>query len=372
MTEQVDISLLYEADDLGSTAGDIVCRIDVIDTTLTGQNAEFSIIAEIEVHDSRGVNAQRTLFTKMLHLTSDPVEIRIPRDKMRGYTYSGEMITMKLRTRLVIDNAILFDTKITEEQELKLGTKPSISTNTKSIIDPSATFNFFKNLKAIPAHAQLMTVLLLVIGSVIIVANTLIGWHDQLSPDNLTWLYSHVDSDGDPSSPLVKSLLASGSVGAAVWFALRDKLRQYMQFSLKTLPKIQRNSSYSPLDLVRGRSRVPLRDVTLRVVACNMEFGQYQRGSGTSVRTVSFNHPIRGVILYESTAKHIPANVPIATYFDGAIDFESMFAALYPPFITLTHGMQVHWEVQLLHPEFVDQELVGLAKGFRYADFLDG
>ena len=372
MTERVDISLLYEADDLGSTAGDIVCRINVIDTTLTGQDADFSIIAEIEVQDSRGVDDQRTLFTRSLRLSSDAVEIRIPRDKMRGYTYTGKMIVMKLRTRLVIDDAILFDTKITEEQELKLGTKPSISTDVKSIIEPSDAFSFFKNLKAIPVHAKLLTMVLLVVGAVIIAVNTLIGIHDQFSPDNLTWLYSHVDSDGDTSLPLGKSLLGSGSVGAAVWFALRNQLRQYMQFSLKKLPQIRRNSSYFPVDLVRGRSHVPLRDVTLRVVACNMELGQYKRGSGTSERTVSFKEPIRGVVLYESTAKHIPANVPIATRFDGSIDFEPMFAALYPPFIAVTHGLEIHWEVQLLHPEFVDQELVGPTKGFRYADFLDG
>ena len=364
--------MVYEDDYLGSTSGDIVCRVEVIDSGLIGHDAVFSIIAKVEVHDKRPVNDQRTVYTRNLHLSSDPVEIRIPRDEMRAFTYSGRMIKIKLLTRLVVDDAILFDTKITEEHELELGTKPSISTNTGAIIDPSDAFDFFKNLKAIPIESQFVTILLLVVGCVVIAVNTAIGIHDQISPEELTWIYSHVQADGDGSFPLGKSLAASGSLGTAIWFLMRGRLRKYMQFNLKKLPPIRRNSSYSVGDVVRGRSRVPLRDVTLRVVACNMELGQYKRGSGTSVRTVSFKEPIRGVILYETTVEHIPARVPIAPYFDGSVDFGPMFAALYPPFTALTHGLEVHWEVQLLHPEFVDQELVGPTDGFHYADFLEG
>jgi hypothetical protein len=96
------------------------------------------------------------------------VEIRIPRDEMQAFTYSGQMITMTLHTRVVVDNANLFDTRITEEHELELGTKPSISTNAKSIIEPADAFNFFKNLKAIPLHAQFVTMVLLAVGGIVI------------------------------------------------------------------------------------------------------------------------------------------------------------------------------------------------------------
>ena len=49
-----------------------------------------------------------------------------------------------------------------------------------------------------------------------------------------------------------------------------------------------------------------------------------------------------------------------------------MFAALYPPLETdKHHGMEVVWEVQLLHPDFVDQELSGDTGSLRYEDFLE-
>ena len=373
MSQRVDLSLVREDDYLDPTGGDIVCRVEVIDRELTGHDAVFSVIAEVEVRDSRAVNDQRVLYSRKLRLSSVPVEIRIPRDEMRAYTYSGRKITMKLHTRLVVDDAVLFDTKITEEHELELGTKPNISTNAKSIVEPLDAFDFFKNLKAIPFQAQLVTMVLLAVGGIIIAVNTVVGIHDQFSPESLTWFYSHFEADGDSSLPLEKSLYGSGSLGALIWFLMRRQLRQYMQFSLRKLPQIQRDRSYSLKDLVRGRSRVPLRDVTLRVVACNMELGQYTRGSGSNKRTVSFREPIRGIILYETTVDHIPARVPLVPYFDGSVDFEPMFAALYPPFaVSKTHGLDVHWEIQLLHPEFVDQELAGPTDRFRYADFLEG
>ena len=373
MSQQVDISLVRDDNYLEPTAGDIVCRVEVIDSGLIGRDAVISVIAKVEVQDKRAVHDQRTLHTQNIHLSSVPVEIRIPRDEMRAFTYSGRMITIKLHTRLVVDDAILFDTEITEEQELKLGTKPKIAKNTKSIIEPSDAFNLFKNLGAIPIESRFLTIILLAVGCVVIAANTLIGIHDQFSPEQLTWFYSHVQADGDGSSPLVNSLIGSGGLGISIWFLLRRQLRKYMQFSLRKLPPIRRDRSYPLSDLVRGRSRIPLRDVTLRVVACNMELGQYKRGSGTNVRTVSFEEPIRGVILYETTVDHIPAHVPIAPYFDGSVDFGPMFAALYPPFaVSETHGLDVHWEIQLLHPEFVDQELAGPTDRFRYADFLEG
>ena len=71
--------------------------------------------------------------------------------------------------------------------------------------------------------------------------------------------------------------------------------------------------------------------------------------------------------------ERIAARAPIAPHFDGPIDFGPMFAALYPPFtVSKTHGLSVHWEVQLLHPEFVDQELAGPTDRFGYEDFLEG
>ena len=110
--------------------------------------------------------------------------------------------------------------------------------------------------------------------------------------------------------------------------------------------------------------------MTLRVVACNMEMGQYIRGSGTSRRTVSFEEPVRPIILYSERVGHIPARQEIGNYFPEEVDFGPMFKALYPPLeISKTHGLAVYWEVQLLHDEFIDHELKGPADSIKVTDF---
>jgi hypothetical protein len=192
----------------------------------------------------------------------------------------------------------------------------------------------------------------------------------------MTYLYSHYDSDGEGQSPLINSLMGSGALGMAVWFAMRNQLRKYMKFNLNmiNLPKrIEPEKSYSASKFFSGISRVPLTNITLRIIACNMEKGQYVRGSGSNRRTVSFAEPIRGVILFEKTVNQIPANVKIRHFFSEKFSFKSMFECLYPPFMaTDTHGIDVHWEIQLIHPEFIDQELIGMTNIFHYDDFLKG
>jgi hypothetical protein len=92
------------------------------------------------------------------------------------------------------------------------------------------------NFKAIPRANQAITGLLLLIGAIVVGINTLVGIHDQFKPDHQTLFYDHRDSDGDSESPLQKSLVASGALGAALWLAIRRQLRKYMTFEICNLP----------------------------------------------------------------------------------------------------------------------------------------
>jgi len=212
---------------------------------------------------------------------------------------------------------------------------------------------------------------LLVVGLVVIVVNMLIGVHDQFSPEHATYFYSHFDSDGDGSSPLVKALGGCGAIGAAIWFAIRRQLRKYMTFGLKPISKsVTRQSEHAVSDLFYGVSRTDLKDVTLRIVACNMEKGQYVRGSGSNRRTVSFSTPVRGVLLYSKKVTLIPKNHSVENHFRDSMSFEPMFKVLYPPNeVSESHGLFIYWEIQLIHNDFVDQEVAGKTANFRREDF---
>jgi len=115
---------------------------------------------------------------------------------------------------------------------------------------------------------------------------------------------------------------------------------------------------------------VELKRAVLRVVACNLEKGQYVRGSGTNRRTITLAEPFQAVLLFEQLAVTILRKQPIEDYFEGDVEFAPMFDALYPPaMVSDTHGIDVHWEVQLLLDQLVDQELKGSLRGFCREDF---
>lgn len=346
-------------------------KIAVHDTALVGHQAVFRLLAEARVKDKNPVHAKTVLHTETFTVQGNH-EIRIPRGTLHAYTYQGVQLDLLLHTRLEVDDAVLFDTVISTQQALDLGMKAPVSGDAESIVEPADSFMFFRNLDAIPARNRVITLALAVVGGIVMLVSALIGAHDQFVPESVTWLFSHYDSDGDSNSPLAKGLAGSGAVGAAIWFLIRAQLRKYMGFHLGRIPQRIRPRDVVPAaSLFSGRSRVPLRQVTLRVVASNMECGQYVRGSGTKRRTVSFREPVRGVVLYERQVTQIPAGVPIAAYFQGSVDFDRLFTTLYPPLkVSKSHGLAVHWEIQLLHPEFVDQELVGPNTPLHYEDFL--
>jgi hypothetical protein len=283
------------------------------------------------------------------------------------------MIDVEVVAELIVDDGFFSDTEITISEAALIDRPPAIASQLDEIVDPSDAFDFLANLAAIPPVNRMITIGLLLFGLVVIGANSVVGWHDQVSPETEVWVYDHHDSDGDSQSPLVNSLMASGALGTAVWLAMRKQLRKYMTFELVPMDSHVRRSHVVPASrLVKGRSRVDLHDVHLRIVACNMEKGQYKRGSGTDERTVSFSEPSRAVVLYETRVDLIPANRPVEQFLQGDVRFEPMFRALYPRQMTSsTHGVDLHWEIQLIHDELVDQEIICPCESFIWEEFVE-
>jgi hypothetical protein len=357
-----------------NTGGDHVRGVvDVFDPSLLGHRAELRIIRRVKVHDSRAVNSSEKVFTAPIPSLAARNEIAIPRSAVLLYSYQGSMIDIEVTSEVAVDDGVLFDTKIVDDEKVGLWAKPEVSTNAKEMIEPKDAFDFIANLRAIPPKNQVITLALALVAGILIAINSWVGIHDQFVPASATWFYDHVDSDGDSESPLFKSLAGSGALGLAVWMAMRQQLRKYMTFGFTALPeRICAADALEASSLFHGVSRVDLDHVVLRVVACNMEKGQYKRGSGTKERTVSFSEPVRAVMLYERRIQRIPAGVPVENSFDGTISFEPMFRALYPPqMVSSNHGLSVHWEVQLIHEQFIDQELVGPIECFPWEEFLD-
>lgn len=339
--------------------------------TAIGRSAKVELRLVVDTTRSRGIDATRTIQSSAIKITATRMDVPLANALQQLYSFSGNQIDMDLKVHVEIDDGFIFDTKMHTEIERALLRSPAPSEDAATLMEPPDAFDFRANLKAIPARNRLIVMVLSVIGSILIGINSLLGLHDQFAPNSGVYFYDHVGSDGS-ESPLMKSLAGSGGLGVALWMAIRAQLRRYMTIKLNAGRRFPRRGERWPArDLIHGKARVPLEKTVLRLIAVNRENGQYEEGQGTKKRTVSFSKPFRGALIYEQYLPFIPANAPVESYLDGEVDFESMFEILYPPLMaSSTHGIDLHWEVQLIHPLFVDQELICSCVGLAFEDFL--
>jgi len=334
----------------------------------------LKIVQHVEVHRSGGIDKKKTVYSQSL--TVDQIgnkQISIPLNKIEAYTYNGKEISMK--TEVHLDKANSFFTMFSGAKrytQLGLVSAPPYSSSATITLDPPDSFDLIKNIQVLSTENQLHFIFVSAIAAITIVANTLLGWHDQMSPEHLTYFYSHYDGDGDRQSPFFNSLIVNSALVGFFWLWMKSILRKYMSFRLvDKLNNIQPKKWYRLSNLLKGESRINLEHCELRIVACNIEHGQYETGSGKNRRTHTIKTPIKCVSLYKEKLDHIPKQQEISNYLKDSVNFDEVYADLAPPcMVSKTHGVKLHWEVQLLHPELVDQEVVGSSDGFFFGHFI--
>jgi len=324
----------------------------ISDPKMMGKKADFTLNLESNVHDSRAVNKSKVIYTYSFKVENTEYKWKIPTDTLNCYTYRGSQISIVIRANLKVDDAwILKDSEVCQNVQLKLvDTRQATHGDAQTEIDPFDVVHFGENFSALSPVNKFLFVMMSLFCGVVAIGGSFQAW--EIFKD---------EEDG-----VVIAIFLIIIILVAIW-CLWGRLKKkffssYMSVSLRQLPKIDWDTRLTIPQLITGKSRVNLRSLTVRVVACNMEKGQYVRGSGTNRRTVSFEEPVRPVILYSETVGHVPKGQEIAGYFPGEVDFGPMFKSLYPPLeISPTHGLAVYWEVQLLHNDFVDFELKGPA-----------
>jgi hypothetical protein len=358
--------------------GELRLRLQVLDAGLAGKEAKFTVVQRFRCKVDSPVHKSRVLSEHEIRLHAGEQELALGRLPPELFCYVGEKLDIELGGRLQIDDGVFFDTKmeVAIAAASPLPPRRKGPADSKSVHSPGDEFDFFANLRAIPYKARVMVLAMLCLGGPIVLANAALGLHDQFTPEAGTWFYDHSGSDGS-ESPVLKALAGSGAAGFALWLAIRRQLRKYMDFSA-TLPgeTLRRGLACRPGDLISGKAGVVLEQVQVRLVAYNREHGEYtkQEKDGNSTKTVtkSFTQEAGGVVLYEQLLFHVPKNTPIESVLTGEIVFDALFDSLYPPVMYGdSHGLDLQLEAQLLHPEFVDQdvELPVQSKALSFEDF---
>ncbi len=325
----------------------------VHDKSLFNHEAKFQIIRQVVVKDDRAINSETIVHEEIFNLESDSIHFHIPFKDFLCYDYTGAMINVHLSAKCIVNNGIVFDTNHSQIFHIDHTPPLNETLDAGSLINPKDEYSLLKNYGVIPTKNKIFILLAAIVAIPLVILNVLFGFLSQFTGE-FTWI-TRTDM------PAVWSGISGGLSGLAIWVYIRYQFKQYMSFSFKKLSKkIEYSSRLAIADMIKGKSKIALNNTILRVVACNLEKGQYQRGHGTKRRTVSFKNPFRGLILYEKSITHIPPKMQIGLFFGGYFNFKKMYATLYPPqLVGRSHGIGIYWEIQLIHPNFIDQELVG-------------
>jgi hypothetical protein len=339
-------------------------ELQVHEPDLAGRKATVRIERRAQVKRSNPVHKSEALLQREIELRHGIQRVPIGNALAGAFHYAGSELDLALVAHVTVDDGLIFDTKL--EADLRalcaLPEREAVPEH-KGVHSPPDRFDFFANLRAIPAQARMVVLALLLAGGPVLLLNALVGARDQFVPDERVWLYDHTGDDGS-ESPLMKALTGSGVLGVALWLAIRRQLQKYMRFQARwPLHKLHRGARCRAADIVSGEAGVPLEQVRVRVVAYNREHGQHrvQEGSGKNRRTVTreFSSDARGVVLFDRLLPYVAAGEPLARHLDAEIGFEPVFDALYPPCrIGGTHGLSLAVEAQLLHPDYVDHDAV--------------
>lgn len=346
----------------------------MFDVADIGDSFTVKVVQKTLVNRSGGQNSFKTVYSKQVRASSiDVMEHRILLSDLNAYTYHGHQVSMVTEVELSKSSSFfgMFGKK---KQPISLGffQAPKAQSVAQVMIDPPDDFNVFKNIKVLSDGNKLYFLFVAAIAALMIVGNTVLGWHDQNVPDSQTIFYSHYNSDGEKQQPMFGALAVDSVFIAFFGWWLLMILRKYMSFRLvKKLGRVLPRKRYSIRSLLGGKSRVDLIDCELRVVACNIEHGIYVTGSGKKRRTHAIKTPVKCVSIFRKQFSYIPKEVEIARFLEDEICFDKVYQELAPNCMTsATHGVKLHWEVQLIHPEFVDQEVVGSSDGFHFGHFV--
>ncbi|MDC0218742.1 hypothetical protein OAL58_01985 [Verrucomicrobia bacterium] len=335
-----------------------IVDLKITNPKMMGKKAEFKLDLASDVHDSRAVDDAKNLYAHNFTVDRTEYQLKIPTDSFDCFTYKGTHASIVLRANLKVDDAwILKDSEVSRTAQLKLvDARTGGGGDASAEIDPFDKVQFSKNFNALSSDRKLAFLLLSLFCVIAGVWGPIAIWKMR-------------DSD-DPGGAIV-GIIVLIVVVCVLWVWFKNKqFKSYMKVALQPMPAITRDTRLQIPQLISGKSEVDLKNMTLRVVACNMEKGQYVRGSGTNRRTVSFEEPVRPIILYSEKVSLIPSGQELGGHFPGEVDFGPIFKTLYPPLkISETHGLAVYWEVQLLHDEFIDHELKGPTDRVEVTDF---
>jgi hypothetical protein len=371
-----------------------VCRITQDGDAPGERTVDLRIVARVELRHPDGIPEETLLHKQRLRLAAaGSQDVPLPRQKA-SYDYHGQEMAIRLTLRLTDEKGkVLAEARLKDAETALLAPRPRLAECPKELMSPKDDYSLLANLRALPASIGLSVGGLAVALYVLAALNIAVGVHDQfVAEPQLTAMQRFnlmlekrteelnrvrvkpilYAKGGRRSVPLATASQFSLYIVLLASLILHRHLSRYGDFHLFLfLPPPRPGTRIAARRLIRGRTHADLHDVTARVVAGNVECWRRKPGGGDKVER-KIRTPVRAVKLYEYNLPYVPAGSSIGAFLEGEVDFTPMFRALYPPLmVTSESGLDLVWQVQILHPEFVDKALPGPTSNLHFADFLD-
>jgi len=240
----------------------------------------------------------------------------------------------------------------------------------KALMSPASRYQTDDNSPVLSPVDRAEISLLKFLGSVFMVLNAWLGYHDQNSSASERLVYSGVESVSSLAGPLVIALLVNLVTVLVLSWIIRFKARPYLTVKAIAPSLISRSHSFSLARVLRGYSRAPLEDFIVRVVAANVEEGTYKKRNGAEGRKKkTFAYYSKAVLLFEKKLSALPAYTELAEFMHERIAWNRVYEELLPPIRPgQSFGIGIRWEIQIIHPAAVDKEL-RFKQGFSEAEF---
>lgn len=296
-----------------------------------------------------------------------------PMEDLGLMPYIGAHLSIRHTWKLHLFDGVLLEGTVWKDNIL-LPAKPKSVKSPEQLVEPPDSYSFSRNFSAINAERRTLFTIVSVFTLAIVLLISGIGIHDQRVTNEQVIIFPHGKKTHRSKGRWLREPLGKAGAVLVVILSLyiawmRKTLKSYISFRVKSWPELPRPGQEVKLtDLVSGRPVFTVRNLTLRVVAANYERVSYYDWSQRE--QIERSAPIRAVLLYE---KRIPQLKPRQDIGEVLVNehfsLTPLFERLLPPKYSGRNGIFVHWEVQLIHDDYIDHEVVGPDRGFAYPDF---
>lgn len=348
---------------------------EILQDDLVGCRAFLNIDTKLNI-SGKWLDKTKPHLVEVIESLEKVNKIVIPTSDLATYQYGGLAISTKVQFTLEVfhTNSSRKEKIVVEPFNLVQATQKQLL-NAKSILEPKDEYSVQVNLDTILSKHRSTAVFYMILGVIFIAAILWVGVHDQFSIKDSYWLFPSTDwgrKAGLFNPPIMKSIAVNFFVFFFFWWIISIELKSYILDLKVNWPECIRDVDTIDLEeLLDGKISCDVQNVTLRIVAGNYEKSNYYDVLGKSSN--STNQAIAGVILFSKKLDCIKKGSRLIDYLKGeTLNLQEAFDQLLPPLVfDNDNGVFFHWELQVIHHDLLDHEVIGATKAVCFGGFLN-